>query len=551
MGIQLKMSSYDELVPPPQCLSDHGRECLANGAAVVQSTASFQAGDWAVLGCALALSAVMGLYWAWRDRNKSTDDFMMGGGQLSPIPIAMSLATTFSSAITVLGTPVEFYQYGTMFGYFIVTYFICTVLCAEFFGPMYKDFGYRSTYEYMETRFHPSVRIMATIVFLVKSITYAGMAIYVPALALETVTGLGKWESVWITGGVCIFYTSIGGLKAVVWTDSVQMIILLSGFFGILIKGGLDFGFDDVVSHYRAGGRNVWGDFSFDPRVRHSFFSIVLGGVFGDMGNVWCSSQSMVQRVLACRNKRDIRISLYSAWFMISVIMMLCCLTGAVLYRYNTCCDPLKAGWLESTDQLVPYLVIEQFQKFPGVAGLYIAGAYCGCLSTVSSFINSMATVIVTDFITPNEKSIESRLNFRLTERVYLSLSKCLSVALGLACIAFAYLAANLGGVLQAAFSISNVIGGAHFAVFALAFVNPYANRWGAHFGFLAGFVASAWLYIGAKAYPTPSHFTKKLNIETVGCLSVNSSQWCDAESDADLDDHNVYWLSYMLLGTV
>ena len=393
---------------------------------------------------------------------------------------------------------------------------------------MYKDFGYRSTYEYMETRFHPSVRIMATIVFLVKSITYAGMAIYVPALALETVTGLGKWESVWITGGVCIFYTSIGGLKAVVWTDSVQMIILLSGFFGILIKGGLDFGFDDVVSHYRAGGRNVWDDFSFDPRVRHSFFSIVLGGVFGDMGNVWCSSQSMVQRVLACRNKRDIRISLYSAWFMISAIMMLCCLTGAVLYRYNTCCDPLKAGWLESTDQLVPYLVIEQFQKFPGVAGLYIAGAYCGCLSTVSSFINSMATVIITDFVKPAESYL-AKTCCTLTEQFYLILTKVLSVLLGLACIAFAYVAANLGGMLQAAYAISNVIGGAQFAVFILAFVNPYANRWGAHFGFLIGLAFSTWIYIGGQddAYPVPNQFTNKLNVEAVGCVNVTEDRWC------------------------
>ena len=92
---------------------------------------------------------------------------------------------------------------------------------------MYKDFGYTSTYEYMETRFHSSVRKMATITYLVQTIMYIGMAIYAPAVALETVTGLGRWESVWLTGGVCIFYTSIGGLKAVVWTDSIQMLVIL------------------------------------------------------------------------------------------------------------------------------------------------------------------------------------------------------------------------------------------------------------------------------------------------------------------------------------
>ena len=122
-----KMYSTGE---PPQCLSDHGRECFEStlNNKQPQSTATFQAGDWAVLGSALGVSAIIGIFWAWKDRNKSTKEYQMGGGNVSPIPIAMSLGTTFFSAITVLGTPVEFYQYGTMYGYFVVTYFICTVL---------------------------------------------------------------------------------------------------------------------------------------------------------------------------------------------------------------------------------------------------------------------------------------------------------------------------------------------------------------------------------------------------------------------------------------
>ena len=115
---------------PPACLSEHGIKCFYDTIdnKIAKSDATFQAGDWAVLGSALGLSALIGIFWAWKDRNKSSDEYMMGGGNVNPIPIAMSLATTFFSAITVLGTPVEFYQYGTMFGYFVVTYFICTVL---------------------------------------------------------------------------------------------------------------------------------------------------------------------------------------------------------------------------------------------------------------------------------------------------------------------------------------------------------------------------------------------------------------------------------------
>ena len=116
-----------------ECLTTVGQQCydeLAAGRLELESASflGFQAGDWAVLGCVLGISAVIGIYWAWADRNKSSEEYMMGGGNVSPLPIAMSLATTFFSAITILGTPVEFYQYGTMFGYFMITYLVCTIL---------------------------------------------------------------------------------------------------------------------------------------------------------------------------------------------------------------------------------------------------------------------------------------------------------------------------------------------------------------------------------------------------------------------------------------
>ena len=80
-------------------------------------------------------------------------------------------------------------------------------------------------------------------------------------------------------------------------------------------KGGIDHGLEEVIKNFHDGERNVWNDFSFDPRYRHTFWSIVLGGVFGTWGNNWCSTQSMVQRMLACRTKNDMRIVLQKYWF--------------------------------------------------------------------------------------------------------------------------------------------------------------------------------------------------------------------------------------------
>ena len=162
-------------------------------------------------------------------------------------------------------------------------------------------------YHCLELRFNRVVRYIVTIVFIVQSIIYVGIVIYAPAVALETVTGLGRWFAVWIVGGVCIFYTSIGGLKAVVWTDSFQISIMLAGFVAIIAKGVVDYdGFDNILDTYRAGERNVWDDFQFDPRYRHTFYSIVIGGVLGTWGNGFCCNQAMVQRILACRDHANV-----------------------------------------------------------------------------------------------------------------------------------------------------------------------------------------------------------------------------------------------------
>ena len=86
---------------------------------------------------------------------------------------------------------------------------------------------------------------------------------------------------------------------------------------------------------YRLGGRNVWNEFMADPRYRHTFWSILFGGVFGNWGNCWCSHQSMVQRMLACRNKTDMKYSLYVALIFISGIIILSGLTGMVVNKMS------------------------------------------------------------------------------------------------------------------------------------------------------------------------------------------------------------------------
>ena len=128
------------------------------------------------------------------------------------------------------------------------------------------------------------------------------------------------------------------------------------------------------------------------------------------------------------------RIAAYTGCFGMGSIVMLAGLTGMVLYKYYECCNPYKAGWVGSTDQLVPYLTTVIFENAPGAAGLYVSAAFSGTLSSVSSGINSMSTCLITDFIRRNEKRIFGK---EKSEQFYALMGKVVCVMFGLLCIGF------------------------------------------------------------------------------------------------------------------
>ena len=115
-------------------------------------------------------------------------------------------------------------------------------------------------------------------------------------------------------------------------------------------------------------------------------------------------------------------------------------------------------------------------------------------------------------------KPCEGCFKINPSEKFYLLLNRCLSIALGFAAIGFSYMASRLGGMLEASLSINSIIGANNFALFVLAILNPWANYIGAHVGFLCGLGLSTWIYVGSKSYPPPSRFTKFLPTESIGC---------------------------------
>ncbi|XP_061458226.1 sodium/iodide cotransporter isoform X2 [Rhineura floridana] len=371
-------------------------------------------------------------------------------------------------------------------------------------------------------RFSKAVRLCGTIQYIIATMLYTGIVIYAPALILNQVTGLDIWASLLSTGVICTFYTTIGGMKAVIWTDVFQVLVMLSGFVAVLIQGTLNAGgLGQVLAIARNNSRINLDDFNLDPRSRYTFWTFIFGGTM-----VWLSmygvNQAQVQRYVACKTEKEAKLALLvnQVGLFLIVSSAVCC--GIVMFALYKDCDPLLAGYISAPDQYMPYLVLDIFEKYPGVPGLFLACAYSGTLSTASTSINAMAAVTVEDLIKPNLPNLSAR---KLT-----LISKGLSLIYGTACITVAALSTLLGGgVLQGSFTVMGVISGPLLGAFVLGMFIPACNTVGVLSGLAVGFVLSFWVAVGGTIYP-PSAATMGV-LPSYGdfCPLYNASEGANA----------------------
>nr|XP_055047428.1 sodium-coupled monocarboxylate transporter 1 isoform X1 [Misgurnus anguillicaudatus] len=508
------------------------------------SSPSFSAWDYVVFTLMLVISAGIGLYFAFTGRGqRSSADFLVGGRSMTAVPVALSLTASFMSAITVLGTPVEVYQYGAIFILICFAYVLMVVVSSEIFLPIFYRLGITSTYEYLEMRFNKVIRLFGTVLFIIQTVSmfhlniihivsviqcsefniissqvlYTGLVIYAPALALNQVTGVDLWGAVISTGVVCTLYCTLGGLKAVVWTDVFQVGIILAGLLAVIIQSvQLQGGISIIIDDSTHGGRlNLW-DFDPSPLRRHTFWTITVGGTF-----LWTSvygiNQAQVQRYISCKTLFHAQMALYINLLSLVAITLCAVFSGLCLYSVYKNCDPWTANMVSAQDQLMPYLVLDILKKYPGVPGLFVASAYSGTLSTVSSSVNALAAVTIADLMQPYLCLSDKQLSWA---------SKAMSLFYGVVCIAMAGLASLMGGMLQAAISIVGVIGGPLLGLFSLAVLFPCANTKGGLAGLVSGLALSLWVCIGAQIYDPLPEYSRPLDLSTHGCNLTNGLNW-------------------------
>ncbi|CAH1253684.1 SLC5A6 [Branchiostoma lanceolatum] len=484
-------------------------------------TPQFSVADYAVFAISLLISASIGLYYALTGgKQRTTQEFLMADRKMSAVPVAMSLMASFCSAIALLGQPAEVYRNGSEYWMLGFAYFLMLPPVALLYLPVFYQLKLTSCYEYLELRFSKPVRLVATVMYNIQMVLYMGIVLYAPALALNAVTGVDLWGTVLALGVICTFYTTVGGMKAVIWTDTFQTVIILAGQLAVLIQGSIDVGGFHKVWDIATSGKKVeFFDLDPNPLTRHTFWTLSVGGTVMMMA-LYAANQATVQRYLSVKSERAAKVTLLVTAPTLLFTLVLSCLIGLVMYARYADCDPKAMGKINSYDQLLPLFVMEIMRFLPGMPGLFVACIFSGALSTISSSLNSLAAVTLEDVIRPFTKN--------MSETKITWISKGLAMAYGVICIAMAWVASQMGGVLQAALSVFGLVGGPLLGLFSLGMFCPCANAIGAFVGLLSGLAVSLWIGIGAfvSRYTAPAPPAPEVPTSCYGFASNSTVTW-------------------------
>ncbi|XP_054287825.1 sodium-coupled monocarboxylate transporter 2-like [Macrosteles quadrilineatus] len=399
--------------------------------------------EYAVVLLMLVLSLVIGVYFTFWSRQDNYTDYMLGGRSMGVFPVAMSQVASHISGIAIVGTPAETYSYGSLFAVGMIADLIVPFINIALFLPIFYNLQLKSLFEYLELRFSHSVRVLGSLIFTISQIVYLPAIIYVPALIFNQVSGMPVQAVAPIICAICIFYTTFGGLKAVLWTDAFQNLfsliaVLCVMFLGVYRVGGVA----EIHRINLEGGREEFFIMELSPFVRSSFWTILIGNMMNWMCNL-AVHPGAVQRCLSVptlsKAKRVLLWTSFGVFFVHGLVIYL----GMILYARYYGCDPIATGEVKKTGQLVPLFVMEVTKGYPGLAGLFVSGVLSAALSSMSSSLNTMTGSIYEDLV---EFCFRGH---KLSDVTQSYVMKCISLLLGVLCTSLVLLVEKTDSIFQ------------------------------------------------------------------------------------------------------
>uniref|UniRef100_A0A1B6DCF3 Sodium-coupled monocarboxylate transporter 1 n=1 Tax=Clastoptera arizonana TaxID=38151 RepID=A0A1B6DCF3_9HEMI len=449
--------------------------------------------DYIVFVIMLGLSALIGAYYGFYKGNQNTvSEYLMGSKKMSIFPIAMSLIASHVSGVTIIGVPSEMYLFGTqLFAANIANIFV-TIIVINILIPVFFKLQLNSLYEYLELRFDVTVRKFAAFLFAISLILYIPVVVYVPALAFNQVSGADIHVVAPFICAVCIFYTTVGGLKAVVWTDALQGLTTISAIFAVIIIGIYNVGgLSEVFRISDEGQRLELFNMDPNPLRRSSLWSVSIGYIF-----IWLTYLGIhpgsVQRFLSLPTESKAKWSAFFLAIGMSSMTSICCLLGLIIYATYHDCDLVSSKLVTRHDQLVPYYVLDVAEKYRGLPGLVVAGIVCAALSTMSAGLNTLSGILFEDFIRPIMPGI-------VPEKTASCIMKFVVVILGIICVIMVFVIEKMGEIYQLTLILGGATNGPLLGLFTLGLLLPWANIKGAMTGALTSLLFMGWIIYGAQ----------------------------------------------------
>lgn len=364
----------------------------------------------------------------------------------------------------------------------------------------------------MEKRYGLTIKYFVTIVYMIHMIFYNALVLYLPAMALQMLFNITKFYSILIIGLMCVLYSGVGGLKAVVWTDFFQAImmyasIIIVGYIGTQDAGGLQ----QVYQNALDGGRlNMDGFFQFDLTTRHTWFGVLVGATINHVYSVGVN-QAQIQRAVSLPTLRLGQYSFIFCSVFSALISMLSTYMGFVLYSAYSSCDPYLAHQIQRRDAIIVHYVANRLKSIPGMRGLYIAGIFSATLSTLSSFANSMAALALEDFVKPLRRKLNPNKG-EMEESTNTLLAKIMATAFGIIAVLMAYVVDKANSrLLQFCGTMFGAIGAPFLASFALGIYTRFTNTTGLLCGFAVTITLGTYITIYQTFYMPPLEPTQLL----------------------------------------
>ena len=454
--------------------------------------------DWIILF--LYILSIIIMSWVIGRRQKSQEDYYLGGRSMPAWQIALSVMATQVSAISLIGAP-AFIALKSNGGLVWLQYEfaipLAMMLIMLILIPLYHKTRAITIYEYLERRFGQTTRLVISAVFLLSRGLGSGVALLATGIVTAVCLEWPLAQTILLIGVVSIIYTTFGGIVADIYSDIIQLVILWIGSFAAIFLLGsmLDSGALDIITSQSE--RITVFDFSatgLGDGQTFAFWPMLIGGLFLYLSYYGCD-QSQAQRLLTTKNVKEAQKSLLINGIMRFFLVLTYCAVGVLLIPFLAQ-NPEFAAKLsgKQPDFLIPYFLVDYMPT--GVLGILIAGFFAASMSSIDSALNSLSAASYQDFMVKIKPDLVNKSN--LTQ---VRLSRLLTIFWGVVATVFAL--QMIGGsetVLELVNKIGSAFYGPILATFWLGMLTQRGTQTGAVIGLAigVGFNIFLWQFYGS-----------------------------------------------------